>query len=197
MLSLIGDGPQVVNSTNTHSLHSTGVPSNQSGALEVTFTSSVTFVIEPIPPAPIGEGLGKLIFRLFDNSCSLVAKVVRAAQSILPDPNSLFNIQGASAERPQEDMCPREEQRLITDICQRQPVEGLFEIEMEFGLQEADEETLVIYDVDDVLITYEDMVLRPCGEQFRPSSWDDIDPVEIRDLLSIMLSESRVILTDS
>lgn len=60
----------------------------------------------------------------------------------------------------------------------------------------ADCDTLVVFDIDDVLITYNDMVLRPCGASFRPSSWKDIDPKEIPYLWSIMLNEGQVILVD-
>ena len=63
-------------------------------------------------------------------------------------------------------------------------------------LERADRNTLVIFDVDDVLITYNDMVLRPCGARFRPSSWKDIDPKEIPHLISIMLNEGKIILVD-
>ncbi len=63
-------------------------------------------------------------------------------------------------------------------------------------LDSADKDTLVIFDVDDVLITYNDMVLRPCGARFRPASWKDIDPKEIPYLMSIMLNEGKIILID-
>ncbi|MFY7991751.1 MAG: DUF2608 domain-containing protein [Bacteriovoracaceae bacterium] len=64
-------------------------------------------------------------------------------------------------------------------------------------LDSADKDTLIIFDVDDVLITYNDMVLRPCGARFRPVSWKDIDPKEIPYLMSIMLNEGKIILIDS
>jgi hypothetical protein len=68
--------------------------------------------------------------------------------------------------------------------------------EIRSELSRADQNTLVVFDVDDVLITYEDMVLRPCGARFRPSSWEGIDPKEIPYLMSIMLSSSKTILVE-
>ncbi|MDB2613912.1 DUF2608 domain-containing protein [Chlamydiales bacterium] len=63
-------------------------------------------------------------------------------------------------------------------------------------LDGAGPETLVIFDVDDVLITYNDMVLRPCGAHFLPESWNDIDSKKIPYLMSIMLNEGEIILVD-
>ena len=73
-------------------------------------------------------------------------------------------------------------------------IESFNDIQSE--LDSADKDTLVIFDVDDVLITYNDMVLRPCGAHFRPESWKDIDPKEIPYLISIMLNEGKIILID-
>lgn len=73
-------------------------------------------------------------------------------------------------------------------------IESFNDIQSE--LDSADKDTLVIFDVDDVLITYNDMVLRPCGANFRPESWKDIDPKEIPYLMSIMLNEGKIILID-
>lgn len=73
-------------------------------------------------------------------------------------------------------------------------IESFNDIQSE--LDRADKDTLVIFDVDDVLITYNDMVLRPCGAHFRPASWKDIDPKEIPYLISIMLNEGKIILID-
>lgn len=63
-------------------------------------------------------------------------------------------------------------------------------------LDSVDQNTLVVFDVDNVLITYNDMVLRPCGSHFRPDSWKDLDPKEIPYLISIMLRDSQIILVD-
>lgn len=68
------------------------------------------------------------------------------------------------------------------------------EIQAELDL--ADENTLVVFDVDEVLMTYRDMVLRPCGAHFRPLSWSDLNPSEICYLTSLMLKEGRVSLVD-
>jgi len=74
------------------------------------------------------------------------------------------------------------------------PIESFKKILSE--LDEADLDTLVVFDIDDVLITYKDMVLRPCGAHFCPLSWEGIDPKEIFFLMSIMLSEGQIILVD-
>ncbi len=64
------------------------------------------------------------------------------------------------------------------------------------ALNTSNQNTLIIFDIDDVLITYNDMVLRPCGAHFRPRSWDGIDQKEIPHLISIMLSEGEIIPVD-
>lgn len=64
-------------------------------------------------------------------------------------------------------------------------------------LDSIDSDTLVIFDIDDVLITYEDMVLRPCASDFRPKSWKGIDPKKIPTLVSIMLTSSEIRLIES
>jgi len=63
-------------------------------------------------------------------------------------------------------------------------------------IDKSNQNTLIIFDIDDVLITYNDMVLRPCGAHFRPTSWDGIAPEEIPHLISIMLSEGEIILVE-
>ena len=73
-------------------------------------------------------------------------------------------------------------------------VHSFFDIYPE--LNKSSRNTLIIFDIDDVLITYNDMALRPCGAHFRPTSWNGIDPKEIPYLFSIMLSESEIILVD-
>lgn len=74
-------------------------------------------------------------------------------------------------------------------------IESFDEIRIE--LDNANPDVLVIFDVDDVLIASEDMVLRPCGSSFRPQSWKDIDSQKVPHLLSIMFSESEVRLVES
>jgi hypothetical protein len=74
------------------------------------------------------------------------------------------------------------------------PIYSFDEIARE--LEEADKQTLVVFDIDDVLITSQDMVLRPCGRHFTPSSWKDLRPSEIEYLTSIMLHSSKVILVE-
>jgi hypothetical protein len=63
-------------------------------------------------------------------------------------------------------------------------------------LNRGNPDTLVVFDVDDVLITYKDLVLRPCGACFRPVSWSDIDPNEIPYLMSIMLGTAQRMLVE-
>ncbi|MDR3623554.1 MAG: DUF2608 domain-containing protein [Chlamydiales bacterium] len=74
------------------------------------------------------------------------------------------------------------------------PIQSFNDIRSELDSTDAD--TLVVFDVDDVLITYNDMVLRPSGAHFRPASWKGIDPKEIPYLISIMLNEGQIILID-
>jgi hypothetical protein len=63
-------------------------------------------------------------------------------------------------------------------------------------LENAESNTLIIFDIDDVLITYNDMVLRPCGAQFEPTCLKGIDPKEIPLLESIMFNEGKIILVE-
>ena len=83
-----------------------------------------------------------------------------------------------------------------TEMPQKRIASIDFFSEIQEELANADSNTLVIFDVDDVLITYNDMVLRPCGMRFLPTSWKNIDPKEIPYLISIMLNEGKIILVD-
>ncbi len=61
---------------------------------------------------------------------------------------------------------------------------------------EVDQDTLVVFDVDEVLITCKDMILRPCGSHFCPTSWKNIDQKEYIFLISIMFNESQPMLVE-
>jgi hypothetical protein len=60
----------------------------------------------------------------------------------------------------------------------------------------ADSDTLVVFDVDEVLITFDDLILRPCGKHFTPASWKGIYQEELDYLTSIIWNESKTILVD-
>lgn len=63
-------------------------------------------------------------------------------------------------------------------------------------LELSDKDTLVIFDVDDVLIISEDFVLRPSAAGFDPVCWKNKTEEEINYLVSIIQSEMDFILID-
>lgn len=102
-----------------------------------------------------------------------------------------IDIDAAKLEAASQVSTTRELQITTSTIT---PIQSFNDIRSE--LDKVDQDTLVIFDVDDVLLTYHDMVLRPCGARFRPDSWKDIDPKEIPQLISIMLNEGKIILVE-
>jgi hypothetical protein len=54
--------------------------------------------------------------------------------------------------------------------------------------------TLVLFDVDEVLITSEDNLLKPCVKDFK--WWEKLQPEEIENCLSIMLKNTNYLLVD-
>jgi hypothetical protein len=63
-------------------------------------------------------------------------------------------------------------------------------------LNNADTSTLVIFDVDDVLITSDDHIFRPSASGFRPSCWKGKNAQELDHLVSIIQSEIDFILIE-
>lgn len=90
---------------------------------------------------------------------------------------------------------------LMVSFCFTQLYSNIVSIqsfkEIYLELDKADQDTLVIFDVDDVLITYKDVILRPSGSHFRPTSWKNIDQKECIFLISIMINEAQPMLIES
>lgn len=80
---------------------------------------------------------------------------------------------------------------LFSEIIPIQTFEEVFD-----DLRLLEQDSLVIFDVDDVLITSQDMYLRPCGAKFRPQCIKGMDPQERLHLISVMLDESSSMLVD-
>ncbi len=93
--------------------------------------------------------------------------------------------------RPRKSLAKSTQSIPLVDITE---IKSFRDIHSELGY--ADHNTLVIFDVDEVLITYDDMVLRPCGAHFCPSSWKGIDPKQVPYLISIMLNKGKIILVE-
>ena len=102
-----------------------------------------------------------------------------------------FKQSQSSQEDSQEPMAVSNQMMISNSISQ---IDSFNDIRAE--LNSVDKDTLVIFAVDEVLITYSDMVLRPCGRRFRFTCWKDIDPKEVSYLTSIMLNASKMILVD-
>lgn len=74
------------------------------------------------------------------------------------------------------------------------PVNSFKQIEHE--LLKADANTLVVFDVDDVLITPRDLALRPCGEHFQPKSCEGLSEEKMDELTGTILNETPYLLID-
>jgi hypothetical protein len=62
---------------------------------------------------------------------------------------------------------------------------------------EIDKDTLVIFDIDEVLITNEDLVERSSGYKLIPQKWKNFPPSQQDEIRSIMLKKSNYLLVDS
>ena len=77
-----------------------------------------------------------------------------------------FKQSQSSQEDSQEPMAVSNQMMISNSISQ---IDSFNDIRAE--LNSVDKDTLVIFAVDEVLITYSDMVLRPCGRRFRFTCW--------------------------
>lgn len=89
---------------------------------------------------------------------------------------------------------------LVASFCFTQLHSSIVSIqsfkEIYLELNKVDQDTLVVFDVDEVLITCKDVILRPCGSHFLPMSWKNIDRKEFIFLISIMINESQPMLVE-
>ena len=65
---------------------------------------------------------------------------------------------------------------------------------LEIKLDNLPSESLVIFDVDETLITPADILLKPAGRSF--SGWEKIKPEQLENYLSIMLASTSYVLVD-